>query len=128
MRISLVPRLLPRRYGRPADSDDPLLVPLGSGEEINRAVLSGVIAAEPLRDTSRDGDPITVLLVSFGAPDERARDRSTCCEVEVTDSIADRHRPSLRLGRRVWVAGKLTGNGLWATSLGSSPPVEGAAE
>jgi primosomal replication protein N len=118
MRIGLVPRLLPR-HGRPTGDDDPLPVPLGGGE-INRAVLSGLIAAEPARDTSRDGDPITVLLVSFSAPDERARHSSTCCEVEVIDSIADRHRRRLRVGRRVWVAGQLTGNGLWATSLGTS--------
>jgi hypothetical protein len=119
MRISLVPRLLPRGHGRPTGGDDPLLVPLGGGEEINRAVLSGLIAAEPVRDTSRDGDPITVLLVSFCAPDERARHGSTCCEVEVTDSIADRHRRELCVGRRVWVAGQLNGSGLWATSLGT---------
>lgn len=87
MRIGLVPRLLPR-LGRPTVREDPLPVPCDSGEEINRAVLSGLIAAEPVRDRSRDGDPITVLLVSFCAPDERARDSSTCCEVEVTDSIA----------------------------------------
>ena len=68
MKIGLLPRLLPG--GRPGvgGDDDPLLVPLGSGEEINRAVLSGLIAAEPLRATSRDGDPITVLLVSFSHP------------------------------------------------------------
>jgi hypothetical protein len=127
MRIGLVPRLLPG-HGLATDGDDPLLVPLGSGEEINRAVLSGLIAAEPVRDTSRDGDPITVLLVSFGAPDERARDSSTCCEVEVTDSIADPHRRWLCVGRRVWVAGQLTGTGLWATSLGAVPPVEASVE
>jgi hypothetical protein len=119
MRISLVPRLLPG-YGRPIGTGDQLSVPPGNGEEINRAVLSGLIAAEPLRDTSRDGDSITVLLVSFPAPDERARDSSACCEVEVPDSIADQHRRRLRLGRRVWVAGQLTGNGLWATALGTS--------
>jgi hypothetical protein len=116
MRISLVPRLLP---GHPRRADDPLLVPLGSGEEINRAVLSGLIAAAPARDTSRDGDPITVLLLSFAAPDDRARHGSNCCEVEIPDSIADRHRRWLRAGRRIWVAGQLTGNGLWATSLGT---------
>lgn len=114
MRISLVSSLLP---GRPV-GDEPSLVPPGSGEEINRAVLSGLVAAEPVHDTSRDGDPITVLLVSFGAPDERARDNSTCCEVEILDSIANRHRRLLRVGRRIRVAGQLTGNGLWATSLG----------
>jgi hypothetical protein len=118
MKISLVSRLLPG-HPRPTGGDDPLLVPLGSGEDINRAVLSGLIAAAPARDTSRDGDPITVLLLSLGAPDERARQGSTCCEVEVPDSIADRHRAWLRAGRRVWVAGQLTGDGLRATSLGT---------
>jgi hypothetical protein len=127
MRIGLGPRLLPG-YGRPTDSDDPLLESLASGEEINRAVLSGLIAAEPLRDTSRDGHPITVLLVSFSAPDERARCSSTCCEVEVLDSIADRHRRRLRIGRRVWVAGQLTGGGLWVTSLGTWQPTAAAIE
>jgi primosomal replication protein N len=123
MRIGLVPRLLPDRGG-PAGDDDPPEVHVGGRVEVNRAVLSGLIASEPVRDTSRDGAPITVLLVSFTAPDERSRGASTCCEVEVTDSIADRHRRRLRVGRWVWVAGQLTGDGLWATSLGTSPPVE----
>lgn len=119
MRFSLVPRLLPG-YGRSTVGDDPLLVSLGAGEDINRAVLSGLLAAEPQRDRSREGDPITVLLLSFAAPDQRARPVSTCCEVEVLDAIADRHRRLLRAGRRVWVAGQLTGPGcLWATSLGT---------
>ncbi len=126
MRIGLVPRLLPG-HGRPAGEEDPPSVPL-DGEELNRAVLTGLIAAEPVRDTSREGDPITVLLVSFAAPDERGRGTSTCCEVEVADSIADRHRRRLRVGRPVWVVGQLTGNGLWATSLGTSPPVEAPVE
>jgi primosomal replication protein N len=128
MRLGLVPRLLPRGHGRPLTAEDPLIAPPGGGEEINRAVLSGPIAAEPLRDTSRDGAPITVLLVSFSAPDESAHDSSSCCEIEVTDSIADRHRRRLSVGRRVWVAGQLTGTGLWATSLGTAPPVEAIAE
>jgi hypothetical protein len=120
MRISLVPRLRPP-YGRPSGgvSDEPPLDPLGKGKEVNRAILSGLLAAEPQRDKSRDGAPITVLLVLFTAPDERAHDCSTCCEVEVLDSIANRHRGRRRTGRRVWVDGQLTGDGLWATSLGT---------
>lgn len=115
MKISLVPRLLPApRFG---GGDLPRVPPDGD-EEVNQAVLSGLIAAEPLRDTGRDGDPITVLLLSFDAPDERAREGSTCCEVEVPDSIADRQRRRLHVGRRIRVTGQLTGNGLWATSLG----------
>ncbi len=117
MRFELVERLLPR-YGRTTSDDEPMLVSLGDGEQVNRVLLSGVIAAEPLRDMGGDGDPITILLLSFSPPDERARESSTCCEVEITDTIADRHRRWLRVGRRVWVAGQLTGNGLWATSLG----------
>jgi hypothetical protein len=116
MRFELVPRLSPRQ-GRATDGDDPMPASLGSGEEINQAVLSGVIVSEPIRDTGRDGAPITVLLLAFPAPDERARDTSTCCEVEVLDSIADRHRRGLRVGRRVRVVGQLTGVGLWASAL-----------
>ena len=121
MRIYPVPRLLPGKP-RPTGSDDPLLVPLGSGEEINRAVLSGVIAAAPARGTDREGGPTTVLMLSFDAPDQRVRDGSTCCEVEIPDSIADRHRCWLRVGGWVWVAGQLNGEGLWATSLGTWRP------
>jgi hypothetical protein len=39
-------------------------------EEANAALLSGTIVDEPVRDRSRDGDPVTVVLVSFDAPDE----------------------------------------------------------
>lgn len=125
MRIGLVPRILPGR-ATSTGGDDPLFDTRGSGEAVNRAVLSGLIAAEPQPDTSRDGDQIIVLLLSFSAPDERARDSSTCCEVEVLDSIANRHRCWLRVGRRVWVAGQLTGTGLWATSLSLRPTAAAA--
>jgi primosomal replication protein N len=121
MRISLVPRLLPG--GRPASVDDPPLVSLGAGEDVNRAVLSGLLAADPQRDRSREGDPVTILLLSFRAPDQWARPVLTCCEIEVPDAVADRHRRELRAGRRVWVVGQLTGaGGLWATSLGTCGP------
>jgi primosomal replication protein N len=120
MRITLSPRLMPRGGGRGSVGDDPLLVSLGSGEETNRAVLAGLIVAEPLRDKSRDGRPITVFLISFSDPDEQAGEASACCEVEVMDSIADPHRWRLGVGRRIWVAGQLTGSGLWATTLGTA--------
>jgi primosomal replication protein N len=122
MRIGLVPRLLP---GRPTStgSDDPLLESLGSREEINQAVLSGVIAAEPQRDRSRDGAPITVLLVSFTAPDQRAHHTGACCEIEILDKLADPHRRKLKAGMRVAVVGQLTGaGGLWALHIIASQP------
>ncbi len=121
MKISLAPRLWPA-YGRHRGPDDEVLLEsLGAGEEVNRAVISGLLVADPCRDRSRDGQPITVILLSFASPDERSRHTSSCCEVEVLDSIADRHRRGLRAGRRVWVVGQLTGaGGLWATALGTS--------
>jgi hypothetical protein len=87
-------------------------------EEANVALLSGTIVEEPLRDKSRDGDPVTVLLVSFDAPDEKARRALAVCEVEVPDEIADEQREQLQLGGRLVVLGQLTGaGGLWATAI-----------
>jgi hypothetical protein len=85
---------------------------------VNRAVPSDLIAAEP-PDRSRDVDPITVLLLMYTTPDERMGTTSTCRGVEVRDSIAGRHRRRLRTGQRAWLAGHLTSDGLWATSLGT---------
>jgi hypothetical protein len=87
-------------------------------EEANVALLSGMIAEEPVQDKSRDGEPVTVLLLAFDAPDERARGATACCEVEVPDEIADRQRRQLRAGGRLVVLGRLTGaGGLWATAI-----------
>jgi hypothetical protein len=87
-------------------------------EEANVALLSGTIVEEPLRDKSRDGDPVTVLLLSFDAPDEKARRAVAVCEVEVPDEIATKQRKQLRAGRRLVVLGRLTGaGGLWATTI-----------
>ncbi len=87
-------------------------------EEINRAILSGLIVEEPLRDRSRDGEPVTVLLLSFGAPDERSTRASCRCEIEVPDPVADPHRRRLRPGRQILVLGRLTGaGGIWASSI-----------
>lgn len=87
-------------------------------EEANVALLSGTIVEDPVRDKSRDNDPVTVLLVAFDAPDEKARRATACCEVEVPDEIADQQRRQLRPGRRLVVLGQLTGaGGLWATAI-----------
>lgn len=104
------------RKGRPLG--DPRPGDLGLfGQEVNRAVLSGVMVNEPQRDRSRDGDQITVLLISFAAPDERVCSGSALCE------IADRHRKQLRLGATVFVVGELMGaGGLWASFLTVKAP------
>lgn len=87
-------------------------------EEANVALLSGVIVEDPVRDKSRDGEPVTVLLIAFDAPDEKARCATACCEVEVPDEIADRQRGQLRAGGRLVVLGRLTGaGGLWANAI-----------
>jgi|GEM_PF-5736168 len=103
----------------PAGKDPPVEPSLPDpDEEANLALLGGTIVEEPLRDRSRDGDPVTVLLISFDAPDEKARRAVAVCEVEVPDEIADRQRGRLRVGRRLVVLGRLTGpGGIWATAI-----------
>lgn len=87
-------------------------------EEANVVLLSGTIVDEPVRDKSRDGDPVTVLLMSFDAPDEKARRAVAVCEIEVPEELAEQQRKQLRAGRRLVVLGQLTGaGGLWATAI-----------
>jgi hypothetical protein len=87
-------------------------------EEANLVLVSGTIVEEPARDKGRGGEPITVLLIAFPAPDDNARREVACCEVEILDDIADSHRRRLTIGKRLVVLGRLTGaGGLWATAL-----------
>ena len=87
-------------------------------EDTNVVIVSGVVVEQPVQDMSRDGDPVTVLLISFTAPDEKARRAAACCEVEVLDQVAERERKHLRPGCRVVVFGQLTGaGGLWAKAI-----------
>jgi len=103
------------RSGRSTGAADARVVPVEDKLEINHVVLTGLIAAEPQRDRGRDGEPVTALLVSFPAPDESARWGSACCEVEVLDEIAERHRKGLRAGAAILIAGEMTGaGGIWA--------------
>lgn len=79
---------------------------LDPGRDVNRVLLGGVMVADPQRDTSREGDPVTVLLLSFRAPDDRAHGGSACCEVEVPDELAEPHRKDLRAGAPILVSGQ----------------------
>jgi hypothetical protein len=118
MKISFVPRLRPPRLSSEQDSAHRELELPDPAEEVNHAILSGTIVEEPLRDKTRDGDPITVLLLSFTAPDEKAPRGSACCEVEVPDLVAEQCGRRLRPGGRIVAVGQLTGaGGLWATSI-----------
>jgi hypothetical protein len=87
------------------------------------AIVTGTIMEEPIRDRSRAGHPVTVLLIGFKAPDEEAHDYLACLEVEAVDSIAESQRSLLRLGHRLVVLGRLTGaGGLWAIALIADVP------
>jgi hypothetical protein len=68
-----------------------------------------------MRDKSSDGEPITVLLVAFASRDEKS---GGCCEVEVSDELADPRREHLRVGAAILISGEMTGaGGLWATMI-----------
>lgn len=113
---------LPSRRRQACRRSAPIRLP-DPDEEANVALLTGTIVEDPLRDKSRDGDPVTVLLMSFDAPDEKARRAVAVCEVEVPDEIADGHRGQLRPGMRLVVVGQLTGaGGIWASAIATRKP------
>ena len=93
--------------------------------ELNRLFLSGILAADPQEDEGRDGEPVTLLLVAFPAPDSpgpQERSATASCEVEVPGGVADRHGGRLRAGDVVFITGQLSGGGgVIATELHSGP-------
>lgn len=100
---------------RPPGAPDGWVTLPRPSEEANLAVVTGTIMEEPIRDRSRAGHPVTVLLIAFKAPDEEAHPYTACLEVEALDSVVDSQRSLLRVGRRLVVLGRLTGaGGLWA--------------
>lgn len=93
---------------------------------LNRLYLSGVLAAEPIEEEGRDGNPITLLLIAFPAPDSRdtlERVETASCEIEVPGHVAERYGKNLRAGGSVFVTGQLSGGGgVIATEIHSGPP------
>jgi hypothetical protein len=98
--------------------------------DVNRLFLSGVLAADPLGDVGRDGEPVTLLLVAFPAPDTpetRECPEAASCEVEVPEQAAGRKASELRAGATVLVTGQLSGGGgVIATEIHSGPALESA--
>jgi single-stranded DNA-binding protein len=93
---------------------------------INRLFLSGILAANPQKDQGRDGNPVTLLLVAFPAPDARdseERLETASCEVEAPASVAERYVGKLRAGDSIFVTGQLSGGGgMIAIEIHSGPP------
>jgi hypothetical protein len=92
---------------------------------LNRLFLSGVLVADPQGDEGRDGEPVTLLLIAFPAPDTRdaeERVETASCEVEVPGPVAERYGTRLRAGDSIFVTGQLSGGGgVIATEIHSGP-------
>lgn len=97
---------------------------------LNRLFLSGVLAGDPQQDDGRDGEPVTLLLIVFPAPDARdseERLETASCEVEVPDSVAGRCGRKLRAGDSIFITGQLSGGGgVIAAEIHSGPPPDRA--
>lgn len=92
---------------------------------VNRVHLSGVLAADPLRDMGRDGEPVALLLLAFPAPDDcetAERPETASCELEVPEHVAEVHSEKLRAGASIFITGQLSGGGgVIATEIHSGP-------
>jgi hypothetical protein len=97
----------------------------GACPGLNRVYLSGVLAADPQPDVGRDGEPVTLLLVAFPAPDAKdteERTETASCEVEVPERVVGPHPKELRVGGLVLFTGQLTGGGgVIATEIHTGP-------
>jgi hypothetical protein len=88
--MSLFPRLRQAcRWDRPEQTAH---VPRGLNPrlQLNRLFLSRILAADPRRDESRGGKPVTLLMVAFPTPDPSDNAEATetaCCEVEVPEHV-----------------------------------------
>jgi single-stranded DNA-binding protein len=95
---------------------------------LNRLFLSGIVVADPQRDEGRDGNPVTLLLVAFPAPDSRDTVEgveTASCEVEVPEHVVAHHPKELRAGVSVFITGQLSGGGgVVATEIHSGPPAD----
>jgi hypothetical protein len=88
--------------------------------------LSGVLADDPQVDVGRDGEPLTLLLIAFPAPDPRDAQlppETAISEIEVPAEVLERHGRKPRVGETIFVTAQLSGGGgVIATELHSGPP------
>lgn len=92
---------------------------------VNRLFLSGVLAADPVEDKDLDGNPVTLLLIVFTAPDSGKTRGLLMREIEVPEGVTRRHGKTLRAGDWVYVSGQLNGgdSGIVATEIRQGPPL-----
>lgn len=99
---------------------------------VNRVFLSGVVAAAPQKDVGRDGEPVTLLLVAFPAPDTpdtREHPEAASCEIEVPEKAPGCPATELRAGVPILITGQLTGGGgVLAREIHPGPAPEPAAQ
>lgn len=98
--------------------------------QMNTVYLSGVLAADTQLDKGRDGEPVTLLLIAFAAPDPLDTDERPAMasqEVEVPRRVVAKHRGELRAGESIFIAGQLNGGGgILATEVHTGPPPGGS--
>lgn len=91
----------------------------GGPPEINHAILTGSLAADPQEGRSPTGEPVTLLRVEFPVIDpDRPRSLWRCasCLVEVPDGRSARDIEQLRGGSQVLAAGQISDR--WAIEGG----------
>ena len=90
-------------------------------------MIKGVITEDPTPDTSRAGEPVTLLTLGFAARDAKDKNErwaSTSCTVEISSQLASKFEGELHKGATVLVAGQLgCGGNVLASGLclGSAP-------
>jgi len=98
-----------QRGGR--GEDLPPLVPVSAPPELNHAVLTGRLSADPQEGRSPTGEPVSLLRVEFAVIDpDRPRSLWRCasCLVEVPAARSTGDVEELRGGMPVLVAGQIS--------------------
>ncbi len=86
----------------------------GQGQpQHNSVYLTGVLADDPQRDKGRTGEPVTLLIIAFLAPDPLPSEGGAVasCEIEVPDAVTAEAGGELRVGAPVLITGSLSGGG-----------------
>lgn len=94
--------------------------------EINRLFLTGILLADPQDGEGPEGEPVSVLLMAFPAPNPDGTAEQieiATCEVEVSERVIESHVEKLQAGSSVAITGQIRdGGGVIATVLHSGPP------